>query len=96
MCSPPFLKASRIGGELGSAAVKLVEEATGRSDAGADGGAGGAGAEPLESYFCARSPSSERGKEKRRKEKVILISKCLKSLCFSPSRPSQKPDGLCR
>ena len=45
-----FLEASRIGGELSSAAVKLVEEATGRSD-GAD--AGGA-AEPLESYFCAR------------------------------------------
>eukprot|EP00434_Breviolum_minutum_P021025 symbB.v1.2.018548.t1/scaffold1479.1/size116273/7 len=42
-------QASRIGGELSSAAVKLVEEATGRSD-GAD--AGGA-AEPLESYFCA-------------------------------------------
>lgn len=50
-----FLEASRIGGELGSAAVKLVEEATGRSD-GAD--AGGAAAEPLESYFCAvGSPS---------------------------------------
>lgn len=50
-----FFEASRIGGELGSAAVKLVEEATGRSD-GAD--AGGAAAEPLESYFCAvGSPS---------------------------------------
>ena len=66
MCSPPFLKASRIGGELGSAAVKLVEEATGRSDAGADGGAGGAGAEPLESYFCARSPREERKKAQAR------------------------------
>ena len=63
-----FLEASRIGGELGSAAVKLVEEATGRSD-GAD--AGGAAAEPLESYFCARGARVGPSKDNKKTEGYI-------------------------